>query len=89
MAISGNPKMLAYEIAKGLVNVSPTSLKKYTPEDLKVILTNLSIVQREIRSKQIPQENLLEIKEKNYQLQHINQAITIITNHAKKHRFRI
>ncbi len=81
--------MLAHDVAKGLVYINPTSLKKYKPDELKAILNQLSIVQREIRAKQIPQDQLMEMKEKNRQLQHVNQAITIINGYVKKHHIRL
>jgi hypothetical protein len=89
MAVSFNPKMLAHDIAKGLVYLSPANLKKYTSEDLKVIINNLTMTQREIRAKQIPQEDMIQIKEKNRQLQHVTQAITIINGYVKRHHIRL
>ncbi len=65
MALSFNPKILAYDIAKGLFYFSPANLKKYTPQDLKNILSHLNLVQREVRSKQIAQEDVMKIKGKN------------------------
>ncbi len=85
---SFNPKMLAQDIAKGLVSLNPMRLKKYNAGDLKTILNNLSIVQREIRAQQIPPEETLKIKEKNRQLQNLNQAVTIINGYVKKHNIR-
>jgi hypothetical protein len=84
-----NPKMLAHDIAKGLMSLNPTSLKKYKPGDLKTILNHLSAAQREIRAKQIPLENMMEIKERNRQLQNINHAIMIVNGYIKKHRIQI
>ncbi|MBD3308847.1 hypothetical protein GF339_20745 [candidate division KSB3 bacterium] len=89
MAISGNPRMMAHDIARGLTNVTPASLKKYTPQDLKVLVNNLQIVLREIRGKQTPQGDLMALKQRNQHLQHINQAITIITNYAKKRKIQL
>ena len=86
MAISGSPKMLANDIAKGLVHFSLTSLRKYTAQDLKVILSNLSIVQREIRGDVVSMEDIMAIKEKNQKLQRLNQAVTVINNYTKKRR---
>ena len=89
MAISGSPKMLAYDIAKGLVHFSLANLKKYTAQDLKVVLSNLSIAQREIRSDIIPLEDVMAVKEKNQKLQRLNQAVTVINTYAKKRRIGI
>ncbi len=89
MPISGNPKMMAYDIAKGFTHLSQATLKKYNPADLKIILTNLSIVQREIRGEQIPQEDVMAIKAKNQRLQRLSQAVSVINSYAKLHRIRI
>ena len=89
MAGSFNPKMLAHDVAKGLVYLNPSRLKKYNPTDLKAILSSLTHVQREVRAKQIPSDDIAGIKEKNRQLQHVNQAITIINGYVKKHSIRL
>ena len=86
---SFNPKMMAHDVAKGLVYVNPVTLKKYSAQDLKAILSSMSIVQREVRAKQIPQENIMEIKEKNRQLQNLNQAVTVINGYIKQHHIRL
>ena len=62
MAISGSPKKLAQDIAEGFLSLSPVSLKQYTPADLKVVLSNLALVQRETRQIQVPQEDALRAK---------------------------
>ena len=89
MGVSFNPKMLAYDIAKGLVSLNPANLKKYTSNDLKAILSHLSLVQREIRAKQIPQDDVMRIKERNRQLQHLNQAITTIHTYVKQRHIQL
>jgi hypothetical protein len=85
---SFNPKMIALDVAKGLASLNPASLKKYSPGDLKALLTTFSAVQREIRSKQIPQENTTEIKEKNRHLQNVSRAIAVITGYVKQHHIQ-
>jgi hypothetical protein len=89
MAGSFNPKMLAHDVAKGLVYLNASRLKKYTPTDLKAILSSLTLAQREVRARRVPPDQTLEMKEKNRQLQHINQAITIINGYVKKHQIRL
>ena len=86
MSGSFNPKMLAQDIANGVVYLNPSKLKKYTSEDLVAILSQLHIVQREVRARRISVDQLAETLKKNRQLQSINQAVTIINGYAKKHR---
>ncbi len=89
MAISGSPKMMAYDISKGLVHLTQANLRQYTAQDLKTILTQISIVQREIRGEQVPLEDIMAIKEKNQKLMRLNQATTIINSYAKQRRLKI
>jgi hypothetical protein len=73
-----DPKMVAEDIAKGLVYLNPVYLNRYTVDDLRAIVGSLSLVQRELRAIHIPVEDLMKLKAKNLQLQHINQAICMI-----------
>ena len=86
MAISGNPKKFARDIGEGFFTLSTATLRQYTPADLKVILTNLGIVARELRGEQIPLEDVLALKAKNMKLSRLNQADMIIRAHCKKLR---
>lgn len=89
MAISGNPKKLAQDIAGGFFSLSPPVLKKYTPADLKIILNNLLLVLREIRQTQVPQDDVQLLKAKNMQISRMNQAEMVLRTHCKKMRIPI
>jgi hypothetical protein len=89
MAISGSPKMLAYDIAKSVTNFSAATIKQYTAADLKAIVVNIGIVQREIRAEQVPLDDTMALKAKNQKLQRLNQALSIIMTYAKQHRMVI
>ncbi len=89
MAISGNPKKLAQDIANGFQSLSPPGLKKYTPADLKIILSNLTLVQREVRQLQIPLDEVMQLKEKNMQISRLNQALMVLRSYCKKMRIPI
>jgi len=89
MAIAGNPKKLAQDIADGFLSLSTPGLKSYSQADLKIILTNLAIVQREVRSIQVPQEDALLIKSKNMRLTRLRQAEMVLRSFCKKMRIAI
>ena len=89
MAIAGNPKKLAQDIAEGFMSLSAPGLKKYAPADLKIILTNLGVVQREVRAIQVPSEEALLIKAKNMRLSRLRQAEMVLRNFCKKMRMPI
>ena len=89
MAIVGNPKKIAQDIAEGFTSFSAPGLKKYSAADLKTILTNLAIVQREVRALQIPAEDALLIKAKNMRVSRLRQAEMVLRNFCKKMRLPI
>lgn len=89
MAIAGSPKKIAQDIADGFVSLSPPVLKRYSPADLKVILANIGIVQREIRALQVMQDDVLEIKAKNIRLTRLNQAEVVLRSFCKKYRIQV
>ena len=89
MAIAGNPKKIAQDIADGFVSLSPPALKRYSPTDLKLILANIGIVQREIRALQVPLDDVLQLKAKNIRLMRLNQGEVVLRSFCKKHRIPI
>jgi hypothetical protein len=89
MAISGNPKKLARDIADGFLSLSPPMLRQYSPTDLKTILGNLQLVGRDLRQEQIPLEDVLSVKAKNMKLSRLNQAEIVIRAYCKKLRIPI
>ena len=89
MAISGNPKKLAQDIADGFHSLSPPTLRKYSPADLKIILTNMAIVKRNIRQLQVPPEEVQLIKAKNMKISRLNQAEMVLRSYCKKKRIPI
>ena len=89
MAISGNPKKLAQDVAGGFYSLSPPVLKKYTPSDLKIILSNLTLVQREVRQTQVSLGDVQLVKEKNMKISRLNQALMVLRSYCKKMRIPI
>jgi hypothetical protein len=78
--------MFALDISKGFAQVTAATIKQYTPAELKAIMVNIGIVQRDIRGEQIPLEDIMALKDRNMRLQRLNQAQLIISNYAKQRR---
>ncbi len=89
MAISGNPKKMAQDVAEGFLLLSPPVLKKYSTGDIRIILNNLALVQRELRQAQIPLEDIQGLKAKNTRLTRLNQAELVVRSYCKKMRIPI
>jgi len=86
MSISGNPKKFAQAVSEGFVRLSPPMLKGHTPGQLKVLLSNLEIVQRELRQVQVALDDVDAVKQKNYRITRLNQAEMILRSFCKKMR---
>lgn len=86
MSISGNPKKFAQALSDGFVRLSPPMLKGYTPGQLKTLLSNLEMVQRELRQVPVTVEDVNAVKQKNYRMTRLNQAEMILRSYCKKIR---
>jgi len=75
---------MARDIADGLLSLSPSSLKKYTPSDLKTINANLNLVLREVRGEVVSPEDTATVRRKNLRLQRINQALLVLNAYCKQ-----
>jgi len=83
MALPGNPKGLARDIAEGYFALTPAILRKYTHPELKTVNQNLNIVLRETRSEAVDTGNVETIRHKSLRIQRLNQALMILTNYCK------
>ncbi len=84
MAISGNPLTLARDIADGYAAMTPTSLKKFSPGDLKTIHASLQQVLREARGEVPPQGDPDASRRRNQRIMRLNQAVVAVSNHARQ-----
>lgn len=86
MAIPGNPKLFARDIAEGYVIFNRSTCKRFSPPELKTVCKHLTMVVREIRSEQIDLQNIPEVQKRNQRLQRANNALVFIKNYAKRYR---
>jgi hypothetical protein len=86
MTISGNPKKFAQAVSEGFVRLSPPLLKGHTPGQLKTLLSNLEMVQRELRQLQVALDDVDAVKQKNYRITRLNQAELVLRSFCKKMR---
>ena len=84
MAIPGNPKQFARDIADGFFIFNQATCRQFTPGELQSIYHLLEQVAREIRAEQIPLEDVVEIQKKNMRLSRANNSLMFIRNHAKR-----
>jgi len=86
MALPGNPKGLAKDVAEGYFTLTPPILRKFTPPDLKTINQNLNIVLREARGEPVETGNVDTIRRKSLRIQRLNQALFVLANYCKQNR---
>lgn len=86
MALPGNPKGLAKDIAEGYIALTPPILRKFTPPELKTINQNLNIVLRETRGEPAETGNVDTIRRKSHRIQRLNQALFVLANYCKQNR---
>jgi hypothetical protein len=86
MSISGNPKKFAQAVSEGFVRIAPPMLKGHTPGQLKTLLSNLELVQRELRQLQVALDDVDAVKNKNYRITRLNQAELVLRSFCKKMR---
>ena len=89
MAISGNPKKMAQDLAEGFFLITPPMLKQYNAADFKTILANTAIVARELRQVVIPLDDVIALKFRNMKLSRLNQAEMVIRAFCKKRHILI
>jgi hypothetical protein len=86
MAIPGNPKQFARDVADGFFVFNQATCRQFAPEELRSLYRLIELVARELRAEQVPLENVSEIQRKNLRLSRANNALMFIRNHAKQHR---
>ena len=85
MTIPGNPKQFARDIADGFFIFNQAACRQFTPAELRSIFRLLELVAREIRSEQIPLEEVIGIQKRNLRLSRANNSLLFIRNHAKRY----
>ena len=89
MAIPGNPKEFARDIADGFFVFNQATCRQFTPQDLQALYRLLEQVAREIRAEQAPPDQVSAIQKRNQRLTRANNALMFIRHHAKRHRFPV
>lgn len=86
MTIAGNPKKFAQAVSEGFVRLSPPMLKGHSPGQLKTLLANIEMVQRQLRQLPVSLDDVEAVKQKNYRMTRLNQAELILRSYCQKMR---
>lgn len=84
MAIPGNPRQFARDIADGFFVFNQATCRQFAPAELRSLYRLLEQVAREIRAEQVPLAEIVELQKRNMRLSRANNALLFIRNHAKR-----
>lgn len=82
-------KKMAKDIGEGFININPGTLRKYKPQELKLLLNALAVVLRESRAEHVVEDDYQAIKKKNWRIQNLSRATLIINTFIKHRRIKI
>lgn len=78
-------KKMAKDIAEGYINVTASTLRRFTPQELKLLLNSMTMITREVRGIIVEENDYDAMKKKNWRLQNLSRT-TMVVNHFIKHR---
>ncbi len=90
MGASGSPKDFARAVGDGFIMLTVTSLRKYqTPEQLRELLNNLTVVERETRNEVISEDDFEGNRKKHFRLGNLRKAKLVVQGFAKSRRIHL
>lgn len=84
--LGGSAFAMSREISEGYILVSPSSLKKFSSQEIRALQMELEKIQREVRGELPPLDDLMAIKKKNRKIQRISSALMTIRNYLRTKR---
>ncbi|MCC6160504.1 MAG: hypothetical protein IT350_20815 [Deltaproteobacteria bacterium] len=83
---TGSPKELVKSIADGYTTFTVVSMRKFQPPHLRMLLTNMDLVEREYQSEQFDEGDFDNIRKKNFRLQNIRRARMMVKEYIRARR---
>ena len=84
--IPGNPLGFARDVADGSAPLTVLQLKRMTTEELQKVFSSINVVLREIRTEGVAERDIDGMRRRAHKLQRLNNAVLLLTTHAKKLR---
>jgi hypothetical protein len=84
--IPGNPLGFARDVAEGSAPFTVLQLKRMTAEELKKVFAGIQVVLRETRTEGVAERDIEGMRRRAHKLQRLNNAVLLLTTHAKKLR---
>ncbi|MCB9644678.1 MAG: hypothetical protein H6728_16510 [Myxococcales bacterium] len=83
--LTENPKLLAHEVADGLIFFTPHHLKKFSTADLQVVTNHLQHLLVEVRGEFCAPEDFRCTQHKHQKMQRIQSALRMIQSFRMQH----
>jgi hypothetical protein len=86
---TGSPRDLIRSVADGFTNFSVMTLRKFQPQHFKVMLQNITVLEREIRGEVVEESDFEATRKKHFRLQNLNRARIIIQEFIRHRRIKM
>ena len=86
---TGSPKDLVRSVADGFTYFTVVSLRKFQPPHLKLLLQNITIYEREVRSEVIDEADFEGNRKKHFRLNNLNRARLMINEFIRHRRIKM
>lgn len=87
--IPGNPLGYARDVADGSAPLTVLQLKRMTGEELKKVFNSINVVLREVRTEGVAERDIDGMRRRAHKLQRLNNAVLLLSTHAKKLRITL
>ena len=87
--IPGNPLGFARDVADGSAPLTVLQLKRMTAEELKKVFGSINVVLREVRTEGVAEHDIDGMRRRAHKLQRLNNAVLLLSTHAKKLRITL
>ncbi|MCB1153266.1 MAG: hypothetical protein H6684_16570 [Deltaproteobacteria bacterium] len=86
---TGSAKKFVQSLADGYATLTVTNLRKFEPPQLKEMLNNIAVVERESRAEQFEEGDFEGNRRKNHRLANLRRARLVIHGFAKSRRISL
>lgn len=82
-------KLIASDVAEGLISVNPLFLKKFDPDMIKNLNENLNKAMNAVRNEKISFTDPVVVRNRNLKLQRLHNALIILKHIAREKRIAL
>lgn len=84
--MDGSPKKYATDVAAGLHSINRSTLKRFTPQEVKKLEGGLQIVLKELRNLVVDSGDFQALKDKGMKTQRVMGALQVIATYFREQK---